>query len=296
MRRRVAALLGVFVPMALPSCAALVSFAGFEGAATFDATTGTTTEDARGDVSSPMDAATIGEDASWSEGGGDGAVGNDGGGSLRYLGCFADSKNHDLPYLAYDSSLNTPALCVATCADAGYLFAATQIGDCFCGDAYGGQGPSGACAPCTVDASTPCGGPSANSVYAPSSFVSLDPAPLGCFTDNGTDRDLPYPAYNSSYNTTQACAADCAYHGFLYAGTQYSRQCFCGDSYGAYGPSSSCLDLCTGDQEEICGGVAANNIYRTSVTNAGKDAGPSDAGREAGLTDGADASAEPVDQ
>ena len=41
--------------------------------------------------------------------------------------------------------------------------------------------------------------------------------------------------------------------------------CFCGNTYGNYGSSSSCNVKCTGNSAEICGGSGANSIYPTSM-------------------------------
>ena len=298
MTRGASSLLSVLVTLALPSCAALVSFAGLEGGETLDASTAPPTDDAGNEGKGDVDAAKVGADASAPEGdsGGDGAAGNDGGGSLQYLGCFADSQDRDLPYPAYDASSNTPALCVATCADAGYMFAATQNGsECFCGNAYGGQGPSGGCRLTCSDDAGLCGGPFANSVYTRSSVVIPVPSFIGCFNDNGSARDLSGLAYSSDFNTTAACVAYCVYHGYLYAGTQSSLQCFCGDSYGKYGSAANCINPCPGDSVEFCGGEYENSVYRTSVADAGKDSGPpdvTDAGKEAAPPDASDGSAE----
>ena len=163
-----------------------------------------------------------------------------------YIGCFQDSMARDLPYEAYDSPVNTNETCVRTCAVHGFRYAATQAGSqCFCGNAY------------------------ENSVYA---VQAPPPKPtyLGCFADMSS-RVLPYFVYASSYNTTETCAFACAYHGYAYAGAQGRAQCFCGETYGAYGPASDCTLTCPGDATEMCGGNYANSVYRTS---APLDAGP----------------------
>ncbi|CAH1781541.1 unnamed protein product [Owenia fusiformis] len=59
-----------------------------------------------------------------------------------YLGCFKDEINRDLPYKAYEQNgNNTPSLCIETCAEAGYMYAAVTKGHkCFCGNSYGRYG------------------------------------------------------------------------------------------------------------------------------------------------------------
>ena len=51
--------------------------------------------------------------------------------------------------------------------------------------------------------------------------------------------------------------------GFKYAGTQWSKECFCGDEYQNYGEADNCDMPCSGDKTEICGGNWAMNIYGT---------------------------------
>jgi hypothetical protein len=88
--------------------------------------------------------------------------------------------------------------------------------------------------------------------------------PLGCFADS-SNRDLPHLAYQNGSNTTEACIAACKAAGYAYAGTQYSTQCFCGNSYGGQGVSTQCTMSCSGDASEICGGPWSNTVYATGA-------------------------------
>jgi hypothetical protein len=192
--------------------------------------------------------------------------------AAQYLGCFADSAILDLPHLTYSDPTSTIEHCLAACVELGYLYAGTRGGnDCFCADSYGGQGPSNGCTiPCGGNASETCGGTSANSVY----YTTKPPPPpqyLGCFVDKGM-RDLPYEVYDTHSNTAESCVADCTYHGYLYAGAQAANQCFCGDTYGNYGPATNCNLACGGNASETCGGYYANSVYRTRrLADAGSD-------------------------
>ena len=192
--------------------------------------------------------------------------------AAQYVGCFADSAVLDLPHLTYSDPTNTIEHCLAACVELGYLYAGMRGGnDCFCADSYGGQGPSNGCIiPCGGNASETCGGTSANSVY----YTTTPPPPLqylGCFLDKGM-RDLAYEVYDTHSSTAESCVADCSYHGYSYAGTQAANQCFCGDTYGSYGPSTSCNLACGGNASETCGGYYANSVYRTGrLADAGSD-------------------------
>ena len=84
-----------------------------------------------------------------------------------YLGCFKDQGKRDLDgHTFYDGKM-TSQLCVSTCRDKGFSYAATQYaGHCFCGNKYGASGPATNCdTKCTGNRDEICGGTWANSVY-----------------------------------------------------------------------------------------------------------------------------------
>ena len=52
--------------------------------------------------------------------------------------------------------------------------------------------------------------------------------------------------------------------GFQYAATQFSYQCFCGNSYGRYGADpTGCTYQCSGNTGEMCGAAGRNSVYKT---------------------------------
>ncbi len=103
------------------------------------------------------------------------------------------------------------------------------------------------------------------------SFVSY----LGCYIDNaGGGRDLPYFAGSMNLNGQSSCLQSCMSAGYQYAGTQYSNECWCSDSYGRYGVDpNGCNMACAGNGVEMCGGPNRNSVYTTTqsgilITNA----------------------------
>lgn len=55
---------------------------------------------------------------------------------------------------------------------------------------------------------------------------------------------------------------------FAYAAVQYGRECYGGDSLAEYvTPSDYCDTPCTGDSQETCGGVRAENSLQLGVLN-----------------------------
>ena len=61
----------------------------------------------------------------------------------------------------------------------------------------------------------------------------------GCFKDNTNNRDLPYDMKNfqpAVIISIDQCVSSCSEKYFRYAGLQNGTKCFCGNSYGRYGP------------------------------------------------------------
>ena len=87
------------------------------------------------------------------------------------------------------------------------------------------------------------------------------PTYLGCFTDAPT-RDLNGHNEVGPAMTGAVCAGICGQRGFQFAGTQYTNQCFCGNSYGQYGSTNPCNTPCAGNPNETCGGAYANSVYQ----------------------------------
>jgi hypothetical protein len=89
------------------------------------------------------------------------------------------------------------------------------------------------------------------------------PGNIGCFRDRG-ERDLGGATYSDGRMTIGSCRTHCGQRSFAYAGVQYGSQCFCGNTYGRYGTADNCNMACAGNAAEMCGGVWANAIYRST--------------------------------
>lgn len=90
---------------------------------------------------------------------------------------------------------------------------------------------------------------------------------LGCFRDQGDPagtrgRDLNGYMTGSEAMSPALCVQTCAARGFAFAGVQYGRYCFCGNSYGRSGRATNCDMRCAGSAGQICGGGWANSVYR----------------------------------
>ena len=89
---------------------------------------------------------------------------------------------------------------------------------------------------------------------------------LGCFKDGGAifgteGRDLSGYTYMSRKLTVKLCVERCRSKGFRYAGTQWMDHCFCGNTYGKFGPADNCNLRCRGNPSDFCGGGWANSVF-----------------------------------
>jgi len=86
---------------------------------------------------------------------------------------------------------------------------------------------------------------------------------LGCFSDRGSDRDLPH-LMPLETTIPSKCFAMCqaANPKWKFAALQNGKQCFCGASYGRHGrePGATCFLQCRGTNSR-CGGVMRNSVY-----------------------------------
>lgn len=94
---------------------------------------------------------------------------------------------------------------------------------------------------------------------------------LGCFKDSKKNRLLSklYSNFKET-NSPKKCIQTCLQSGFLFAGLQYSTECFCGNSEPLIDsklPDSSCNMKCPSDQKSICGGYFTMNIYETGIAS-----------------------------
>ena len=96
-------------------------------------------------------------------------------------------------------------------------------------------------------------------------------------------RDLPdlYQIEDGLDDSIDWCRKKCGEVGHTYAGVQYTRQCWCGSSFGSQGRaadadcSRECKDKARENRDEVnmCGGNSRNNIY-TSIPKDFEYTGP----------------------
>ena len=79
-------------------------------------------------------------------------------------------------------------------------------------------------------------------------------------------RELPVDFGKSSSNDPEYCIKKCKSHEYSYAGVQYSKECFCGNtppSEDAIIDDKKCNRKCPGDSSKMCGASWKMNVYET---------------------------------
>ncbi|CZR66932.1 uncharacterized protein PAC_16833 [Phialocephala subalpina] len=85
---------------------------------------------------------------------------------------------------------------------------------------------------------------------------------IGCFTEGTGQRALQNATFPSDSNAIGLCTAAC--YPYKYAGVEYGRECWCGDSLeggSSQVPDSECAMPCAGDAGEVCGDSVRLTLY-----------------------------------
>jgi hypothetical protein len=94
----------------------------------------------------------------------------------------------------------------------------------------------------------------------------------GCYTEGSSSRALGSTSSASDTMTIESCVASC--DGYAYAGTEYGRECYCGDSFSTGSvltSDSDCYFTCSGSDFEYCG--AGNRLSVYARSGAGSSGG-----------------------
>ena len=77
----------------------------------------------------------------------------------------------------------------------------------------------------------------------------------GCYKENNPGRQLQRQLYSLDNNTNEMCINGCAAAGYIFAGTQFRRECWCGNNRPLSAvDDANCYYECSGDATEVCGG------------------------------------------
>ncbi|OLN88507.1 WSC domain-containing protein-like protein 1 [Colletotrichum chlorophyti] len=88
----------------------------------------------------------------------------------------------------------------------------------------------------------------------------------GCYVDVG--RTISGAVTSSDQMTNEACTEYCYGQGFPYAGTEYYRECWCGNALatgGILANEADCTTPCVGNTTQPCGGPFRLSLYKTPL-------------------------------
>ncbi|PTB46771.1 uncharacterized protein TrAFT101_003787 [Trichoderma asperellum] len=221
-------------------------------------------------------------------------------------GCYAEGTTGRALTYQLGSVANaqmTVAACTSGCKAAGYTFAGVEYGgECYCGKSLSnGAKPaaSGCTMTCNGNSTEYCGGPSLLNLYTYGSSSSgtatttagqpvqtgtcpAQPALVGkynwygCYTEGTSARALAATTYADDGMTLESCATFCA--AYTYFGVEYSRECYCGNSFSAGSKlttSSDCSMTCAGNDCDFCGAGNRLSVYSLNAPGSGSSSGSS---------------------
>ncbi|KAI2608412.1 heme peroxidase [Hypoxylon fragiforme] len=92
---------------------------------------------------------------------------------------------------------------------------------------------------------------------------------VGCQKESTTGgaRALNGASFAYDSMTLESCMSNCT--GYIYWGTEYGRECYCGDSLdptSENAPSTDCTMVCGGDTTEYCGDSNRIELYSTTAS------------------------------
>ncbi|MCJ1314408.1 hypothetical protein MMC25_008090 [Agyrium rufum] len=94
----------------------------------------------------------------------------------------------------------------------------------------------------------------------------------GCYTEATNGRALSGGSYtDGKAMTEESCVAYCAGKGFVLAGTEYSSECYCGNSLNTGANTAAagdCSMACSGNATEPCGGPNRLTVFNHSTISA----------------------------
>jgi hypothetical protein len=236
---------------------------------------------------------------------------NPGVNGYSHIGCYTEVAGRTLP-TGRDVTVKTVANCISACKTGSFKYCGLEYGgECWMGNAIAAGSvvaPAKECnVACANNATELCGGGSRLNIYqlndgsisstsgTPSSTVSTGvsitsssasatatgPAVRqtvgkytfeGCYVEPATGgRAIEEKGTANSAMTLEMCASFC--DGYKYFGTEYSSECFCGNTVrSASVPAKSvteCSALCSGDPLTYCGGGSRLSLYKLTAASGG---------------------------
>ncbi|MCJ1472308.1 hypothetical protein MMC13_000955 [Lambiella insularis] len=194
-----------------------------------------------------------------------------------YQGCYTDSLSARVLNGKHTSDSGMSYSSCATFCSL-YAYFGVEFGDqCYCGTGFSNPtslAPESDCSvACTGNAAEVCGASKRLNVFRSTNAASTAPSNItvpgytyaGCYTDSVGARVLSNASLSGSAMTLEKCAAFC--EGYLYWGTEYGQQCYCGSALAETTTQKLegyCGYVCAGNGTEICGGGSLLSLYQRS--------------------------------
>ncbi|KAF2426326.1 WSC-domain-containing protein [Tothia fuscella] len=224
--------------------------------------------------------------------------------AAKYLGCASEVDGRALPAKRVTSSNMTISSCAASCSS--YALSGLEYSSESAGSTLG----QNSCKmTCTGDKTKICGGSGAltlfkNTAYRTSTTTiptqtqttsipasmptstargptvpgvskARDFTYIGCANENNANpgRALPGASYSNTTVTNDQCSSFCAAQNFKYSGTEYGKECYCGNDLetGSAADKTGCTSKCAGNlapdspfaqHANTCGGSSLLSIWR----------------------------------
>ncbi|KAK6834632.1 acetyltransferase [Apiospora arundinis] len=197
-------------------------------------------------------------------------------GTYSLVGCYKEATDDRRALNSQSMAVDTmtPEICAKFCSN--YHYFGTEYGrECYCGNMLDTTSTPAQMADCSMacagDKTTYCGSGLRLDVYFSNMTTGPTQPPIvgkynsyGCQTEGTMSRALNANRTASSTMTLETCAAFC--DGYTYFGTEYSSECYCGNSFtegSVAAETYDCSMACAGDVKELCGGPDRLSVYTT---------------------------------
>ncbi|KAK7953959.1 WSC domain containing protein [Apiospora saccharicola] len=197
-------------------------------------------------------------------------------GTYALVGCYKEATDGRRALSSQSMAVDTMTaeICAAFCSQ--YHYFGTEYGrECYCGNVLDSTSKPTVMTDCSMhcagDASTYCGAGSRLNVYFSNATTGPTQPPTigkynwyGCQTEGTISRALNDVHTADNDMTLASCAGFC--DGYTYFGTEYSRECYCGNSFtegSVVADTFDCSMICMGDAKELCGGPDRLSVYTT---------------------------------
>ncbi|KAL1837323.1 hypothetical protein VTJ49DRAFT_3994 [Mycothermus thermophilus] len=207
---------------------------------------------------------------------------------FTFIGCWTEATG-GVRALSDKTYASGTEMTIEACAEfcSGYRYFGTEYSaECFCGNTLHASSTNASLEDCSMTCSgNPlqyCGGPNRLDLYENTEVPETETPPpppqpsqpatvtagsntwnfVACRTEATGARALASEAYAADEMTLESCAAFC--EGYKYFGTEYARECFCGNSFGTgsvEAPATDCSMACAGNGGQLCGAGNRLSVY-----------------------------------